>query len=143
MTALSTAIRDWLASSIYLKGFSRIIPFCIDAICNIVMEILAVLSEIAVQLMTEGAMLTVLSSLITALAFPAAMLSATDLIDTQWAVAVDRCVLIIPREWLMYNLFNQVFSRSYLNDFVVNSVKFCYDGIFFGSWSLLILPNIL
>ncbi|XP_065882125.1 uncharacterized protein [Euphorbia lathyris] len=60
LTVLSTAIRDWLAS------------------------------KIAVQLMTEGAMLTVLSSLISALAFPAAILTATDVIDSQWAVAVDR-----------------------------------------------------
>ncbi|WCJ35149.1 hypothetical protein M5689_016416 [Euphorbia peplus] len=60
LTTLSTAIRDWLAS------------------------------KIAVQFMTEGAMLTVLSSLVTALAIPAALLSATDFIDSQWAVAADR-----------------------------------------------------
>ncbi|KAF2310050.1 hypothetical protein GH714_006328 [Hevea brasiliensis] len=60
LIALSTAIKDWLAS------------------------------KIAMQLMTEGAMLTVLSSLLTALALPAALLAATDLIDSKWAIAVDR-----------------------------------------------------
>ncbi|EEF52664.1 conserved hypothetical protein [Ricinus communis] len=60
LSALSTAIRDWLAS------------------------------RIAMQLMTEGAMLTALSGLLTALAFPAALLAATDVIDSKWAIAIDR-----------------------------------------------------
>jgi len=37
--------------------------------------------------------MTVLSSLLTALAWPAALLSATDFIDSKWTIAIDRCVL--------------------------------------------------
>ena len=42
--------------------------------------------------MKQGAMLTVLSTLLSALAWPSALLSLTNLIDSKWAVAVDRCV---------------------------------------------------
>lgn len=45
------------------------------------------------ELMTRGAMMTVLSTLFAALAWPAALLSATDLIDSKWAIALDRFVL--------------------------------------------------
>ncbi|XP_038715199.1 transmembrane and coiled-coil domain-containing protein 4-like isoform X2 [Tripterygium wilfordii] len=47
-------------------------------------------SKIAMHLMKEGAMLTVLSTLLTALALPATLLTASDIIDSKWAVAVDR-----------------------------------------------------
>ncbi|XP_019054111.1 PREDICTED: transmembrane and coiled-coil domain-containing protein 4-like [Nelumbo nucifera] len=57
---LSTAIQDWLAS------------------------------RIAMELMKQGAMMTVLSSLLTALAWPATLLAATDFIDSKWTIAVDR-----------------------------------------------------
>ncbi|XP_057859392.1 uncharacterized protein LOC131068216 isoform X2 [Cryptomeria japonica] len=57
---LSTAIQDWLTSNI------------------------------TTELMKQGAMLTVLSTLVAALAWPAALLSATSLIDGNWAIAVDR-----------------------------------------------------
>lgn len=43
------------------------------------------------ELMKRGAMMTVLSSLLTALAWPAALLSATDFIDSKWTIAIDRC----------------------------------------------------
>lgn len=36
-------------------------------------------------------MLTVLSTLVAAFALPATLVTASDLIDSQWAVAVDRC----------------------------------------------------
>lgn len=42
------------------------------------------------ELMTRGAMMTVLSSLLVALAWPATLLSATDFIDSKWTIAVDR-----------------------------------------------------
>lgn len=45
---------------------------------------------LALQMMKQGAMLTVLSTLITALAWPAALLAATDFIDSKWTIAVDR-----------------------------------------------------
>ncbi|GAU26278.1 hypothetical protein TSUD_224700 [Trifolium subterraneum] len=60
LLAVSTAIQDWLTS------------------------------RIATELMRQGAMLTVLSGLLTALAWPTALLSATDWIDSIWSIAIDR-----------------------------------------------------
>jgi len=45
---------------------------------------------IAVTLMKQGAMMTVLSTLVTALAWPATLLSVTDFIDSKWTIAIDR-----------------------------------------------------
>ncbi|KAJ8631508.1 hypothetical protein MRB53_024831 [Persea americana] len=47
-------------------------------------------SRVTMELMRQGAMVTVLSSLVTALAWPAALISATDYIDSKWTIAVDR-----------------------------------------------------
>ncbi|CAM6013771.1 unnamed protein product [Sphagnum balticum] len=58
--AVSTAIKDWLTSTA------------------------------ASQLIKRGAMYTVLGGLMSALAWPATLLSATDFIDSKWAIAVDR-----------------------------------------------------
>ncbi|KAM0055125.1 putative alpha/Beta hydrolase [Helianthus debilis subsp. tardiflorus] len=60
LIAVSTAIQDWLTS------------------------------RIAMEMMKQGAMMTVLSSLLTALALPAALLTLTDIIDSKWSIAVDR-----------------------------------------------------
>ncbi|GMP32007.1 hypothetical protein CsSME_00005965 [Camellia sinensis var. sinensis] len=60
LIAASTAIQDWLTS------------------------------KVAVELMKGGAMMTVLSTLMTALAWPAALLTASDFIDSKWAIAVNR-----------------------------------------------------
>ncbi|CAH9105757.1 unnamed protein product [Cuscuta europaea] len=60
LIAVSTAIQDWLTS------------------------------RIALELMTRGAMMTVLSSILTALAWPATLLTLTDFIDSKWTIAVDR-----------------------------------------------------
>ncbi|XWS33824.1 hypothetical protein CRYUN_Cryun22dG0116100 [Craigia yunnanensis] len=60
LIAVSTAIQDWLTS------------------------------RIATELMRQGAMMTVLSALFTALAWPAALLAATDFIDSSWTIALDR-----------------------------------------------------
>ncbi|XP_050228868.1 uncharacterized protein LOC126678044 isoform X2 [Mercurialis annua] len=60
LIAVSTAIQDWLTSSI------------------------------ALGLMKQGAMMTVLSTLLAALAWPATLLVATDFIDSKWSVAIDR-----------------------------------------------------
>ncbi|GAB2282802.1 hypothetical protein Dimus_017337 [Dionaea muscipula] len=60
LIAVSTAIQDWLTS------------------------------RLAMELMKQGAMLTVLSTLLTALAWPATLLAATDFIDSKWTIAVDR-----------------------------------------------------
>ncbi|KAL1810182.1 hypothetical protein ACET3Z_027172 [Daucus carota] len=60
LIAVSTAIRDLLASSL------------------------------AYTLMQQGAMLTVLGALVSALAWPAALLSLIGFIDSSWSIAVDR-----------------------------------------------------
>lgn len=60
MIAASTAIQDWLTS------------------------------RFTIELMKQGAMMTVLSALVSALAWPAALVTASDLIDSKWSVAVDR-----------------------------------------------------
>ncbi|KAL4351376.1 hypothetical protein GQ457_06G039630 [Hibiscus cannabinus] len=60
LIAASTAIQDWLTSSI------------------------------AMELMRQGAMMTVLSSLVAALALPAVLLSATSFIDSKMSIAVNR-----------------------------------------------------
>jgi len=54
------------------------------------------------QLMKQGAMMTVLSTLVTALAWPAVLLAATDFIDSKWTIAINRftlllCFLILSR----------------------------------------------
>ncbi|KAK6939404.1 Protein of unknown function DUF726 [Dillenia turbinata] len=58
--ALSTEVQDWLTSTI------------------------------AMELLKDGAMLTVLSTLLAALALPASLLTATHFIDSQWAIELDR-----------------------------------------------------
>ncbi|KAK3148598.1 hypothetical protein QOZ80_3BG0296980 [Eleusine coracana subsp. coracana] len=58
--AVSTAIQDWLTS------------------------------RLAMELMKQGAMRTVLSGLLAAFAWPATLLAAADFIDSKWSVAIDR-----------------------------------------------------
>lgn len=60
LIAVSTAIQDWLTS------------------------------RLAMELMKQGAMLTVLSTLLAALAWPATLFALTDFIDSKWTIAVDR-----------------------------------------------------
>lgn len=45
---------------------------------------------LAMGLMKQGAMMTVLGTLVTAFAWPATLLAATAFIDSKWAIAVDR-----------------------------------------------------
>ncbi|CAL4925857.1 unnamed protein product [Urochloa decumbens] len=58
--AVSTAIQDWLAS------------------------------RVALEVIREGAMQTVLNGIISAFAWPATLVSAAEFIDSKWAVAIDR-----------------------------------------------------
>ncbi|KAL8477780.1 hypothetical protein ACS0TY_029904 [Phlomoides rotata] len=60
LIAVSTAIQDWLTSTM------------------------------ALQMMKHGAMMTVLSSLLVALAWPATLVALTDFIDSKWTIAVNR-----------------------------------------------------
>ncbi|KHG10124.1 Transmembrane and coiled-coil domain-containing 4 [Gossypium arboreum] len=52
-------------------------------------------SKVASNLLQGGAMLTVLSTLLAEEPLPAALLAASDLIDSAWAIAVDRPVTLI------------------------------------------------
>ncbi|KAJ0964243.1 hypothetical protein J5N97_029365 [Dioscorea zingiberensis] len=60
LIAISTAIQDWITSRLMMG------------------------------VMKQGAMMTVLGTLVTALAWPATLLSATDFIDSKWSIALDR-----------------------------------------------------
>ncbi|KHN36057.1 Transmembrane and coiled-coil domain-containing protein 4 [Glycine soja] len=53
-------------------------------------RMLVLLYGIATELMKQGAMMTVLHALLTALAWPAALLAATEFIDSTWTIAIDR-----------------------------------------------------
>ncbi|KAK6150560.1 hypothetical protein DH2020_015492 [Rehmannia glutinosa] len=81
LIAVSTAIQDWLTSSI------------------------------AMGMMKQGAMMTVLSSLLTALAWPATLFVLTDFIDSKWTVAVNRFSFLL---YCLKELFTrcQYFRRS-------------------------------
>ncbi|XP_024536740.1 transmembrane and coiled-coil domain-containing protein 4 isoform X4 [Selaginella moellendorffii] len=65
LMAVSSAIQDWLTTAV------------------------------AKELMKRGAMMTVLSGLLAALAWPSALLSATDFIDSRWTIAVDRFEVLL------------------------------------------------
>lgn len=43
------------------------------------------------EVIKRGAMYTVLGGLLSALSTPLSVLGATDLIDSRWAIAIDRC----------------------------------------------------
>ena len=85
LIAMSTAIEDWLTSSkLTLQELSLLTSKDIhfyDPHC---------FSGLASNLMKQGAMMTVLSSLLVALAWPATLLAATDYIDSKWTIAIDR-----------------------------------------------------
>jgi hypothetical protein len=58
--------------------------------------------EIVSELMRGGAMMTVLSTLVAALAWPATLVTAFDLIDSKWAIAIDRYVLLLVVVLILY-----------------------------------------
>ncbi|XP_038974736.1 transmembrane and coiled-coil domain-containing protein 4-like [Phoenix dactylifera] len=60
LIAVSTAIQNWLTT------------------------------KMTTELVKQGAMMTVLSTLVSALAWPTTLLSATDFIDSKWSIAIDR-----------------------------------------------------
>jgi hypothetical protein len=64
---------------------------CKHAVMTILCVFLwVVLAGVAKEMMKQGAMLTVLGSLLTALAWPATLLGATDFIDSKWTLALNR-----------------------------------------------------
>ncbi|ONK58827.1 uncharacterized protein A4U43_C08F150 [Asparagus officinalis] len=60
LIAVSTAIQDWLKS------------------------------KLTMELMKQGAMMTMLGTLVSALAWPTTLFSALDFIDSKWSIAIDR-----------------------------------------------------
>ena len=48
-------------------------------------------AELTVELMKQGAMMTVLGTLVSAFTWPTTLLSALDFIDSKWSIAIDRC----------------------------------------------------
>ena len=73
---------------------------------------------IAMGLMKQGAMMTVAGTLLTALAWPATLLAATDFIDSKWSIAVDRffstLTIVVKCEelvsWTLFEVFILVFQ---------------------------------
>lgn len=57
---------------------------------HLVISVVVVDAGLAMELMKQGAMRTVLSGLLAAFAWPATLLAATDFIDSKWSVAIDR-----------------------------------------------------
>ncbi|XLR57529.1 hypothetical protein S83_008201, partial [Arachis hypogaea] len=54
-----------------------------------------VIEEIKFELMKDGTMLTVLSILVSALAWPATLVTTFDFINSRWAIAVERLVILV------------------------------------------------
>ncbi|KAF5185122.1 transmembrane and coiled-coil domain-containing protein [Thalictrum thalictroides] len=94
LIAVSTAIQDWLTSSKCLESQFSHLKHPARTLLFVLLTLLpagsASAAEVALGLMKQGAMMTVLGTLVSALAFPAALLTATDFIDSKWAIAVDR-----------------------------------------------------
>ncbi|KAK1365649.1 hypothetical protein POM88_041210 [Heracleum sosnowskyi] len=65
LIVVSTAIQDWLTT------------------------------QLTITAMKQGAMFTVLHSLVSALACPTSLLNVLDLIDIKWAIAIDRFLLSV------------------------------------------------
>jgi hypothetical protein len=82
--AVSTAIQDWLTSS-NICSFAHLHYQQKLLIYTVIYD-----SGLAMELMKQGAMRTVLSGLLAAFAWPATLLAATDFIDSKWSVAIDR-----------------------------------------------------
>ena len=57
--------------------------------------------------MKHGAMMTVLSTLLVALAWPATVLYLTDIIDSKWTIALNRFALVL--DCLMLSLQPEYF----------------------------------
>ncbi|KAL8123736.1 transmembrane and coiled-coil domain-containing protein STS1-like [Apium graveolens] len=80
LIAVSTAIQDWLTT------------------------------QLTITAMKQGAMLTALHSLVSALAWPTALLNVLDLIDSKWAIAIDRsdqAGMLLAEEVLLKGLHGQ------------------------------------
>ncbi|KAL8148697.1 hypothetical protein AgCh_005889 [Apium graveolens] len=67
-------------------------------------------AELTITAMKQGAMLTALHSLVSALAWPTALLNVLDLIDSKWAITIDRsdqAGMLLAEEVLLKGLHGQ------------------------------------
>lgn len=82
-------VRPWEGQNVNLERYALHWEFNnLAALSTAVRDLIA--SKITSQLMTLGATMTVLGSIMSALTLPASLISASDLIDSKWAVALDR-----------------------------------------------------
>ncbi|KAF8780364.1 hypothetical protein HU200_001476 [Digitaria exilis] len=71
-----------------LKGWFCTFPYTVCK--HLIINVVTGDAGLAMELMKQGAMRTVLSGLLAAFAWPATLLAATDFIDSKWSVAIDR-----------------------------------------------------
>ncbi|KAF1002006.1 hypothetical protein AG4045_013005, partial [Apium graveolens] len=68
-------------------------------------------AELTITAMKQGAMLTALHSLVSALAWPTALLNVLDLIDSKWAITIDsrsdQAGMLLAEEVLLKGLHGQ------------------------------------
>ncbi|KAH9626557.1 hypothetical protein KSS87_005537 [Heliosperma pusillum] len=82
-------VRPWESQNVNLERYALHWEYNnLAAVSTAVRDLIA--SKITTQLISVGAMLTVIGAVMTALAVPAALISASDIIDSKWAVALDR-----------------------------------------------------
>lgn len=97
LIAVSTAVQDWLTSSNWFGssfyGHCKVNLYY-DEELSMTSRLLLLGAGIAMELMKQGAMMTVLKTLLAALAWPATLIFAADLIDSKWTIAVDRLTFL-------------------------------------------------
>ncbi|KAL9234712.1 hypothetical protein vseg_009550 [Gypsophila vaccaria] len=82
-------VRPWESHNVNLERYALHWEFNnLAALTTAVRDLIA--SKITTQLIGLGAMLTVIGAVMTALAVPTALISASDIIDSKWAISLDR-----------------------------------------------------
>uniref|UniRef100_A0ACD5TNB9 Uncharacterized protein n=1 Tax=Avena sativa TaxID=4498 RepID=A0ACD5TNB9_AVESA len=62
-------------------------------------------SRVALELVREGAMQTILSGIISAFAWPGTIITAAEFIDSKWSVAIDRCLPTLLHRFCSFFLY--------------------------------------
>ncbi|XP_074263639.1 transmembrane and coiled-coil domain-containing protein STS1-like [Silene latifolia] len=82
-------VRPWESQNVNLERYGLHWEYNnLAAVSTAVRDLIA--SKITTQLISVGAMLTVIGAVMAALAVPTALISASDIIDSKWAIALDR-----------------------------------------------------
>jgi len=66
-------------------------------------DLVWLLVEATQQAMKEGAMYTVLGGLVAAMASPLLALGATNVIDSKWGMALNRCITTLTMLYILVN----------------------------------------